>query len=515
MHPRVLVLCWFVQLLSQQGWNTLLVFGMSPWYDVHQTEEFYCGIDENGTQVREPLDWVPCDDPHGFKSAPESGDYTGTLFRGTPGSGRIVGHVSYYQISHKYIGYACDGVLLFDTWYKIRRPENVSRGSRPNMAAEQVQTHGEYGFGHYGYPSVLGMRCLVNPLVNFDDDNPNLFSVKHGTISQCTICDEKSPFDCPTEFEHWYLDAELTYREGTICDEKSNSSSKPSDRIWFHYVDTYYDPTIDIFLAQSSYSSLGRRHPFMPGVLCSDGNCTCSLEGPVYPDHLFGGENPTWSLPITLKGYTHHGRTLGQILVGDCDHVVVQSVFKIDSDSSWGKNISVEYGGINATNMVDLEDLRKNHLTPGLYVPTTEILKEPQIPNYAGLLNPHLFKYPEDNVTLIRCLIEPSDQWGNEKGTYAQGTPYGCIQCWSLSPCATPRIKNGSSTWILDTVRNLNPMTFVPGIHVPPGYNLTLLVYNASSESSWISSHPLPAPVNATNLNNDHDRHWIPVQIME
>lgn len=498
---RLLALFFTVHLLTQQIWNTFQVCAVTSSYDDHQTIEYYCGYDENKTKVREPLEWVSCENPHGFKSISEF-VRAGTVFRNYPDSGPISGHISYYQVAEMYLGYACDGVLLFNTMFKIQRPLPGIK----NSAASNVEKYGRYGFGHYGYPPVLGMRCLITPLVKLDESNPILYPVKLGTISQCTICDEQSNFHCPTEFDKWYLDAELGYRDGNVCDRRNNASTG----MWFSKVESYSNPNINVYLASRDYASLGRDHPFMPGYFCDGRNCTCSLQGPIYPDSLFGGENPMLSLPVTLKSYPHHGRTLGQKLVGSCDKSTVQAVFKITSDDSWIKSTPVEYGGIHETKTIHLEELRKGHLTPGLYIPMQGSLHgDPLPPNYAGLLSPNLLKYRLDNVSIIRCLIDPNSELEREEDKYTQGKPYDCVQCFNLTPCITPKIENGSSAWILDTVINFQQLVFVPGIFVPPGYDLTLLAYNASSKvSPWISSYTLPDPRNATELSPD-DGNWM------
>jgi hypothetical protein len=122
----------------------------------------------------------------------------------------------------------------------------------------------------------------------------------------------------------------------------------------------------------------------------------------------------------------------------------------------------------------------------------------------SGLMNARLLKYRDDNVTLIRCLIEPSDDFQlSEAQRYAQGTPYNCITCVHGSPCAAPQVKNMTSEWILDTVIGFQSIGFVPGITIPPGYDLTLAAYNATTDNAAVS----PSLDAATSLD---DFFWVP-----
>jgi len=102
----------------------------------------------------------------------------------------------------------------------------------------------------------------------------------------------------------------------------------------------------------------------------------------------------------------------------------------------------------------------------------------------SGLMNGRLLRSRLDNVTLIRCLIEPNQEYQTEVERFVHGSPYNCFSCAYLSPCAAPRLNENMTTeWILDTIIRFMPLAFVPGITVPPGYDLTLVAYNATSDT--------------------------------
>ena len=483
-------------------WSVATLLTATAWYDDEMMETIltFCGRDENGTVIGEPRHDF-CEYPRrDFVSRPGGGYGIGTVFRGGPVSfGPIYGYCCYFQVAPVPFGFDCDGVLLVDSMYKIMRGSDGDRYRQ--MTAEEAERHGTYGFGKSGPPSI-GMRCLVEPLAEFENSSTT-YAARHGRVSGCTICEESIPFDCPLEFEQWYMDSELMYRDGNICDEVFGDRN---DSSWFPYIEYYYDPNISIYVAyHGQVAELGRNHSFMPGHNCPQGDCPCSLlpmDSPVYPDSLFGGENPSWSLPVTLDGYPYHSRTLGQSLSGTCDNpVIVQAVFKLSADASWNDTNTtfVDYGKLTQTETVDLNELRKATLTPGIYI--NETAQWPLTPKMSGLMNGRLLSHRLDNVTLIRCLIEPKEDFQTEEERFIHGTPYNCISCAYLSPCAAPQLNQNMTTeWILDTITGFMPLAFVPGITVPPGYELTLAAYNATSDTPEARSN-LPISVrNASGI---------------
>ncbi len=150
--------------------------------------------------------------------------------------------------------------------------------------------------------------------------------------------------------------------------------------------------------------------------------------------------------------------------------------------------------------LFQLNRLRNDVLTPSLYVPGRKD-GQPPIPKMSGLLNPGLLRYRDDNVTLIRCVIEPSMDADTKAEQYVHGTPTKCVSCVhgsrTESLCVAPSMTNGSSAWILDTVTGFNPAAFVPGIAVPPGFSVTLAAYNATADTealrASLPSNVLPA----------------------
>jgi hypothetical protein len=60
-----------------------------------------------------------------------------------------------------------------------------------------------------------------------------------------------------------------------------------------------------------------------------------------------------------------------------------------------------------------------------------------------------------------------------------------------------------TSEWILDTVIGFQSIGFVPGITIPPGYDLTLAAYNATTDTAAVS----PSLDAATSLD---DFFWVP-----
>lgn len=481
-------------------WLVATLVTATAWYDDEMMETIlmYCGRDENGTVIREPSEDF-CEHPRSmYESRPGRGYGIGTVFRGGPVSfGPIYGYCCYDQIAPVPLGFGCDGVLLIDSMYKIMR--DTDGDTLRQATAEQAEQDGRYRFGR-SRPSSVGMRCLVEPLVEFENSS-TVYAALHGKVSGCTICEESIPFDCPTEFEQWYIDSELMYRDGNICDEIFGDRN---DTVWFPYIEYYYGAAISIYVAyHGNVAELGRNHPFMPGHNCPEGDCPCSMlpvDSPVYPDSLFGGENPSWSLPVTLHGYPYHSRTLGQRLSGTCDEpAIVQAVFKLSADASWNdiNTTFVEYGKLNRTETVHLNELRKDVLSPGIYTNGTW----PLTPKMSGLMNGRLLSYKLDDVTLIRCLIEPNDDFKTEEERYTHGAPYGCISCVQLSPCAAPQLNDNMTTeWILDTITGFMPLAYIPGITVPPGYELTLAAYNATSDTPEARSN-LPVSVrNASGI---------------
>ena len=356
--------------------------------------------------------------------------------------------------------------------------------------AESIED-GRSNWGTDRSVSTVGMRCLLDTLPEITNSS-TLHHARHGRPYNCTICNEDSPFDCPTEFDRYYLDAELTYRDGDICKFEYGQHDEMS-KAWFGYLEQYYQPNMAVwFVFNGQVSELGLGHPFMPEYYCPDngipGDCPCSLpaESPVYPDSLFGGADPTFSLPIVLKGFPTHMRRLGQKLSGCDSPTVIQAVFKLSADESWETNPIVDFKGVNNTVSMGVNELRNDVLTPALYV-------SDGIPKMSGLMNPQLMQYRDDHVNLIRCIIDPNDAYETEEEQYVNGRPRDCVVCGTThsrvnDTCVTPRMVNGSSPWILDTVLNFQPGAFVPAITVPPGFDITLAGYNASSSTHWVNS---------------------------
>lgn len=497
-------------------------------FDVKEEESNirrFCGRDENGTVIQQPMT-DSCEDPsREYVSYPVGEGWGGgSVFGGeNPRYGGVFLFYSAFKIYYNPIGYNCDGVLLFDSMYKILRPKlapNPDGVINPNdyynflssSAARHTEQFSIHGIGKYrnGPPSV-GMKCLVDPLSGYTDSK-STYAARHGKIYGCTICNELTPFDCPAEFERWYIASELMYRDGNICDKKFGERNDTG--MWFSSIDYYLNPGFAAFLAYNGdIAQLGRDHPFMPGHYCHNqtGACECSLpeESPVYPDSLFGGTNPTLSLPVTLHGYPYHSRKLGQSLSGDCSAPIIQAVFKLSADESWDdrNKTVIEYGRLNKTEMMDLNELRERVFTPGIYINTTAP-ERPLIPKMSGLMHASLLLYRDANVTLVRCLIEPSDNFQTaEAQRYTQGTPYNCITCVNASPCAAPQVKNMTTDWILDTVIGFDPIAFVPGITIPPGYDLILAAYNATSRGDALSL--IDGATSAADLEVD-DTFWAP-----
>ncbi len=452
----------------------------------------FCGRDENGTVIGEPGDWgSACEDPRREMTShrPPSG---GTVFTGAPEFGPTFGHISYFQVGDVHIGFACDGVLLVESIWKNMRP-GERYPSIGNLVYQGAQTvvDGQSNWGAYwsNRPVPVGMRCLVETLPEIANSS-SIHHARHGTPYNCTICDEDSPFDCPTEFERYYLDAELTYREGNVCEYKYGPGKE--NRTWFGYLEQYYQPNMAVwFVSNGQVSELGPGHPFMPNHYCrDDGNpddCPCSLpaESPVYPDSLYGGSDPTFSLPVVLKGFPTHSRRLGQRLSGCGGPTVIQAVFKLSADASWETNPTVDYRGVNTTVSMGVNEFRNDVLTPALYV-------SEGTPKMSGLLNPRLLQFKDDQVNLIRCIIDPNEAYETEEEQYVNGKPKDCVVCGTThsrvnDTCVTPSLMNGSSPWILDTVLNFQPVSSVPTITVPPGFDVTLAGYNASS-THWAAN---------------------------
>ena len=476
-----------------------------------------CGRDANGTVVEEmhqyPFSY--CEDPSPFDISTR--DYNaGTVFTGFAQFGPRHGHVSYFQVGALGIKYACDGVLLVETMSRNMRPrERPHAGALEYGAARDIQD-GRSQWGNFGFPITLGMRCLVEPLdVHPSINSTSIHHLRHGRVYDCTICDEDAPFDCPTEFDRWLLDVELTYRDGNICDAKFGTDRENST--WFGFMEQYYQPNMAVWFAfNGRVAELGPTHPFMPGHHCPDddlGSCPCSLptDSPVYPDSLYGGENPTFSLPVVLRGFPSASRRLGQRLSGCNGAAIVQAAFKLTEDDSWDLDPTVEFRGVNETRSMGLNRLRNDVLTPSLYVPGRKD-GQPPIPKMSGLLNPGLLRYRDDNVTLIRCVIEPSMDADTKAEQYVHGTPTKCVSCVhgsrTESLCVAPSMTNGSSAWILDTVTGFNPAAFVPGIAVPPGFSVTLAAYNATADTEALRAS-LPSNVLPARSYPTDDPTWV------
>lgn len=470
--------------------------------------QMFCGRDENGTILREPAQDY-CEKPR-YTTYPSSGGYgIGTLFRGGRADdyGRISGHISYFQIAPASIGYSCDGVLLIDSMSKTVRPRPDDRYAL--YAAENVETLGVYGYGKYtNSPRSLGMRCFVENLTDFESSN-SVYGVRHGRIYGCTICEELVPFDCPTEFEKWYLDSDLMYRDGNVCDRIYGDTHDPN---WFPFIEYYYSPGITMYFAYGAeVAELGRDHPFMPGHFCSEDECPCSLpsKSPVYPDSLFGGTNPKISFPVTLSGYPYHSRTLGRRISGTCTEAIVQAVFKLSADASWDDaNATIEYGRINKTELVSLNEIRRDLLTPGIYS-RRATSDWPLIPKMSGLMNARSFRFAGANYTLTRCLIKPNTNFTTEEEQHANGQPYNCVTCiHEKDQCVAPVPKNGTTGWILDTTTGFTRTTMdVASITIPPGFEVILAAYNASDDTPVARSQLPIGKRNATEILQD-DPDW-------
>lgn len=476
----------------------------------------FCGRDENGTVISEPYPYSYCEDPWPEYTS-KRGYSAGTVFTGTPQFGPKSGHVSYFQVGDVGLGYSCDGVLLIESMSRIMRPrETPYAGSNEYRGAEDVED-GRSTWGWYGPPPRVEIRCIVEP-IPLDVDFTNITTthhVRHGKVTDCTMCEEASPFDCPIEFDRWYLDSALTFRDGNICDETYGSNRENSS--WFGYTEQYYLSNMAVWFAfNGRVAELGRNHPFFPGYYCPDdeGNCPCSLpaESPVYPDSLYGGDNPTFDLPVELSGFPSHSRRLGQRLSGCDGPAIVQAVFKLSADDSWDLDPTVEYRAINETMSMGLNDLRNDVLTPAVYIPDSDA--EPPLPKMGGLMNPGLLRYRDDNVTLIRCLIEPNEEYDNEADQAVHGAPTNCVSCVyssrQESACVAPNLTNGSSEWIIDIVTGFQQYAFVPGVTVPPGFTLTLAAYNATSDTEAARAVLPSTALPAEGYSPDEDPSWVP-----